>query len=75
MSRQSLPRLLGELQKSGVAAASFHPDGRLATVQFAFPVAPGVDDDKPDAAEPPLTSATRRHLAALRGQLPRDTTS
>jgi len=64
MSRQSLPRLLASLKAENVAEASFHPDGRLASVRFAL-----LHDEEPETDEEPrLTGGARRALEVLRGQ-------
>ncbi len=69
LTRQSLPRLLGELRASGVVEAQFHETGRLASVRFAE-APPELGDDIPgEGAEPKesgLTSSARRHLEVLR---------
>lgn len=66
-ARQDISRLLTELKAQGVASASFHPDGLLASVSFGTP------DTEPDStgADPEARAEhfkrERDALSVLRG--------
>lgn len=66
MSRQSLPKLLGELRAQGVTSAEFHQSGRLASVTFAPAELPDPAIGQQEPNESATTGAARRHLAVLR---------
>jgi hypothetical protein len=67
MPRKGTKSLLNELQASGVRTCSFHPDGKLAEVEFWSP--PGVPSTPEDRRERYLEE---RQRLAHEGKVARD---
>lgn len=66
LSRQDLPKLLGLLRAQSVKTAQFHPDGRLAAVEFGSVDDPG-PDTKPTQREPDRFQPQRAAWQVLQG--------